>query len=82
MKGMIHGSGVISETVTGVQKIKIAHEPIETLGWSNMNMFFQVKDGVSLQSIKVDDKVTFMLEKGTNGYVITSIKKAEQGAVK
>jgi len=82
MKGMIHGSGVISETVTGVQKIKIAHEPIETLGWSNTNMFFQVKDGVSLQSIKVDDKVTFMLEKGTNGYVITSIKKAEQGAVK
>jgi len=80
MKGMIHGAGVVTETVAGEQKIKIAHEPIEALGWPDMNMFFSVKDDVPLQSLKADDKVTFMLEKGDKGYEITSIKKAVQGA--
>jgi len=74
-KEMIQGSGSISELATSEGKIKIAHEPIDALGWPSMNMFFDVKEGVSLAPFKVDDKVRFELEKGASGYTITSINK-------
>jgi Cu(I)/Ag(I) efflux system membrane fusion protein len=74
---MIQGSGAVTEMTTGERKIKIAHEPIDALGWPSMNMFFDVKEGVSLDQFKADDKVRFELEKGDNGYMITSINKSE-----
>jgi len=71
------GNGAVSEVISAERKIKIAHEPIDALDWPSMNMFFEVKEGVSLDQLKTNDKVRFELEKGANGYVITSINKSE-----
>ncbi len=71
------GNGVVTEVVSGDSKIKIAHEPIEALGWPQMNMYFNVKEGVALDQLEVEDKVSFELEKGSDGYIITSINKSE-----
>ncbi len=73
----IQGVGMVTELADGENKIKIAHEPIEALDWPEMNMYFDVKDGVSLNQLKSNDKVDFELEKAAKGYVITSINKTE-----
>ncbi len=74
---VIQGVGVVTELASGENKIKIAHEPIDSLAWPKMNMYFDVKEGVSLGQFKADDKVSFELEKGANGYIINSISKSE-----
>lgn len=76
-KGVIQGGGEVTGMAEGERKIKIAHEPIDALGWPSMNMFFDVKEGVSLDQFKTTDKVLFELEEGDNGYMITSINKSE-----
>ena len=74
---MLQGRGSVTEMAIADGKIKIAHQPIDALGWPAMDMFFYVREGVSLEPFKPDDKVSFELEKSGTGYIITSISKSE-----
>ena len=55
----------------------MAHDPIPALGWPDMVMYFKVKHEVDLTEFKVDEKVEFELEEGSDGYVIKAMNKAE-----
>lgn len=74
---MAHGSGEVLAVIAGEHKIKLSHEPIEALGWPSMDMFFKVKQDVELENFTPQDKVRFMLKQDKDGYIITSIEKAE-----
>ena len=71
----ITGVGVVKEVQPEKGRIKLAHEPILAIDWPEMTMFFDVAEGVDLDALKPDEKVTFELEKGADGYVIKSIQK-------
>jgi Cu/Ag efflux protein CusF len=73
-----------SATVTGkVQKIDVAaskvtikHGPIKALDMPDpMTMVYPVKDPAALKSIKTGDEVTFDLDQGASGYLVTRIEK-------
>ena len=76
--GMVHGTGVVSEMPGTESRIKVSHDPIDAIGWPSMNMFIDTAKDVSLKGFKTDDKIKFMMKKEGQGYVITSIEKAEQ----
>ncbi|HUW24992.1 MAG TPA: copper-binding protein [Gallionella sp.] len=42
-------------------RIKLAHEPIKSLGWSSMKMDFIVADASMLEGLKAGDAVQFEL---------------------
>lgn len=71
----IKGMGTIKILKSAEQKINIAHDPIEALGWPSMTMDFSYKQGVDVGQLKPDDHVSFTLEKTDSGYVISSIDK-------
>lgn len=71
----IVGSGVIRQIDKANNKVKIAHEPIEALGWPKMTMFFRLKDASIANQVKEGDKVNFFLEKTASGHVISGFQK-------
>lgn len=73
----IMGSGVLKEVLPTESKVNMAHDPIPALGWPDMVMYFKVKPEVDLTGFKVDEKVEFELEEGSDGYVIKAMNKAE-----
>ena len=72
---MIMGDGVIKKVMMKDNKLNMSHDPIPAIGWPSMTMDFQYKSGVDVSSLKDGDAVQFHLEKGEDGYVITSITK-------
>jgi Cu(I)/Ag(I) efflux system protein CusF len=74
--GTIMGTGVIKQIDKTNGKIKMTHDPIETLGWPRMTMSFRVKDAALLNQVKEGDQVTFELEKGAGGYTVTKLQSA------
>jgi len=42
-----------------------------------MTMVFMVKDGVTLDKLKAGDKVRFVVEQATTGFVVTDIRPAQ-----
>ena len=58
-------------------QIKLAHEPIKTLGWPGMTMDFSVANASLLDGLKEGDKVQFELEKlkPEAGWVIVKIER-------
>lgn len=71
----IKGMGTIKMLKPGEHKIKIAHDPIEALGWPAMMMDFSFKHGVDISQLKSGDHVGFTLEKSDDGYVINNINR-------
>jgi len=72
---MIMGVGVIKKVMASEHKLNMSHQPIEAIGWPSMTMDFSFKHGVDVSGLKPEDAVSFQLEKGVDGYVITSISK-------
>lgn len=72
---MIMGEGVIKKVMSSENKLNMSHEPIPAINWPSMTMDFNYKDGVDVSALKNGDAVQFHLEKGDDGYVITSINK-------
>ncbi len=72
----VSATGVVQQVNTANGKVKIAHDPIQALGWPKMMMFFRVKDAAVLEGVAQGDAVRFELEKGPTGMVITRIEKA------
>jgi len=72
----ITAKGIVREVLSAENKIKLSHDPIPVLGWSDMTMYFKVKPDVSLDNFKPDQTVEFELEKAEDGYVIKNMKPA------
>lgn len=72
---MIMGVGVIKSVTADQHKLNMQHEPIPAISWPSMTMDFQFKHGVDVSDLKNGDAVQFHLEKGEDGYVISSITK-------
>ena len=72
---VIMGDGVIKSVSADEHKLNMEHEPIPAISWPSMTMDFQFKHGVDVSHLKNGDAVQFHLEKGDDGYVITSIMK-------
>ncbi len=71
--------GVVKEIFEAEQKLRITHEPIEALGWPQMEMNFQVSKDYYVDefNIKPGEHITFTLKKVGDHYEISSIKKME-----
>ncbi|WP_119329136.1 copper-binding protein [Cysteiniphilum halobium] len=55
--------------------IEIHHEPIKSLQWPEMDMFFQLAHSVSLNGIDVGSKVNFTFHEQDGNYMITAVSK-------
>lgn len=69
------GMGIVRAVMPEHNMIKIAHEPIEVLGWGAMVMDFNVLEGVSIAGFKEGDAVRFELGSSADGFPITVIGK-------
>ena len=71
--------GVVKEIFETEQKLRINHEPIEALGWPQMEMEFKVNKDHSVDSFKLQpgEHITFTLIKVGDRYEISSIKKMD-----
>ncbi len=75
----IVGTGVVQGVDRSGGKIKLAHDPIDALGWPKMTMFFRLKDRALADQVKEGDRVNFTLEKSASGYVISELRKRAPG---
>lgn len=62
-----YGKGEVLTIDKKMQKIKLAHGPIQSLNWGPMQMFFFVEKPELLNDIKVGDTVNFSFIKAENG---------------
>jgi Cu(I)/Ag(I) efflux system membrane fusion protein len=74
----VYGSGIVEAVNPAVRRVRIAHGPIESLGWAAMTMEFDVLPGANLESIRVGQSVNFTLGVSDVGdYVISIIHNPE-----
>lgn len=58
-----------------VNKVQITHEPIATLQWPEMTMWFGLQDALP-QDVRVGDSVRFeMMQAGTRQWMIVRIER-------
>jgi Cu/Ag efflux protein CusF len=70
---MHQGSGVLKAVNAG--KVRIAHEPIDSLGWPSMTMWFALRVPLPDET-KLGDGVRFELEQiNSKEWVITRIER-------
>jgi Cu(I)/Ag(I) efflux system periplasmic protein CusF len=66
--------GEVKKIDSGQSKITLKHGEIKNLDMPPMTMVFKVKDPTLLGKVKVGDKVRFVAEKQSEGYVVTLIE--------
>ena len=72
------GFGKVVSVDRAKSRIKLAHEPIKSLGWSSMKMDFIVTDASMLDGLKAGDAVRFELGQSHPDdliWVITGIER-------
>lgn len=71
--------GVVKKVYENEQKIRIVHEPIEALGWPQMEMDFRTSEDyyVDQFNLQPGERITFTLVKVGDRYEISSIKKMD-----
>ncbi|NOZ51622.1 MAG: copper-binding protein [Gammaproteobacteria bacterium] len=70
-----HGVGTVIAIERNAKKIELKHDPIKSIGWMGMQMFFAVDDRELLDEVEVGDKVDFdFIETRDKRYVITDIE--------
>lgn len=68
------GTGTVNGVNAKTGKVDLSHEPIQSLGWPEMRMYFDVKDKASLTTLKPGQKIAFKLIETRKGmYVISEI---------
>ncbi|MFH2139473.1 MAG: copper-binding protein [Pseudomonadota bacterium] len=73
MQAMHQGTGVVKAVKSG--KVQIAHEPISSLEWPAMSMWFELK-GHAGHELKAGDRVHFeMMQGDKKKWVIVKIEK-------
>lgn len=66
--------GEIRKIDKDAKKLTIKHGEIKNLDMPPMTMVFQVKDAGVLDTVKVGDKVRFIVQKSDTGFVVTDIQ--------
>jgi len=72
------GTGKVVSVDRAKLRIKLAHEPIKSLGWSAMMMDFSVVNAALLDGIKAGDTVRFELGKTNPEDLVWVIVKIER----
>jgi len=72
------GMGKVVSVDRAKLRIKLAHEPIKSLGWSAMMMDFSVVKASLLDGLKADDAVQFELGKAKPEDLVWVIVKIER----
>lgn len=65
------GQGIVKKIDPETQRLTLAHDAIEKLGWPAMTMSFAVTDKALLKEIKIGDVVRFELQ---NEQTITAVE--------
>jgi len=74
----VYASGIVEAVNPAIRRVRIAHGPIESLGWAAMTMEFDVLPGANLEEIRVGQSVNFTLGQSDVGdYVISIIHQPE-----
>ncbi len=60
-------SGWIEDINAPERRMRVAHGPIEALGWPGMNMDFEVGPGVDLETLEVGQDIRFQLRQAVSG---------------
>jgi len=69
-------TGKVQKIDSAASKVTIKHGPIKALDMPDpMTMVYPVKDPAMLEAIKAGDDVTFDVDQGSSGYVVTRIQK-------
>ncbi|MCX6074975.1 MAG: copper-binding protein [Campylobacterales bacterium] len=71
----IHASGTVKSIADNHESLRIFHNPIPALGWSSMNMPFEVLDHELTDPLNVGDKVDFEFIQKDGKNVIVRMKK-------
>ena len=69
-------TGTVTAMNMADRKITFNHGPIPEIKWPAMKMEFPVGPSVDLSTVKVGDKVRFMLSGSGNAYTVQSISPA------
>lgn len=79
MNGEIVAMGVVQKIYEDEQKVRISHEPIEALGWPQMEMDFKTNQEyyVDQFNLQPGERITFTLVKVGDRYEISSINKMD-----
>ena len=64
-QGIHQGKGKVVSVDKAKATVKLAHEPIKSLGWPGMTMDFTVANAALLKGLKAGDAVTFDLGQGS-----------------
>ena len=72
------GTGKVVSVDLAKLRVKLAHEPIKSLGWSAMMMDFSVSDASLLDGLKAGDAVRFELRKLKPDDLVWVIVKIER----
>ena len=72
------GTGKVMSVDRAKLRIKLAHEPIKSLGWSAMMMDFSVVNALLLDGLKAGDAVQFELGKTKPEELVWVIVKIER----
>lgn len=77
----VFAAGRVEAVNRGDRRIRIAHGPIDALGWPGMTMIFDVKPGVDLDPVRAGQDIRFSLVQEHAGeYVIEKLFAGENGA--
>jgi len=69
-----HTLGVVKSVDEEGGRVKLAHDPVPSLDWPGMTMWFSVADKALLENLKPAQKVRFTLVEGEGGkFVVTDI---------
>ncbi len=78
---LVFASGRVQAIDLDQKQIRVAHGPIDALGWPSMTMDFKVLPGVDLNSIKNGQDVRFTLKQQQAGeYVVESLGVSSNGS--
>ncbi len=72
------GTGKVVSVDRAKLRVKLAHEPIKSLGWSAMMMDFSVSDASLLDNLKAGDAVRFELRQLKPDDLVWVIVKIER----
>jgi Cu(I)/Ag(I) efflux system membrane fusion protein len=79
--GPVFASGWVEQVDPAERQLRIAHGPIEALGWPSMTMVFDVRPSVDLAGISAGQDIRFVLEQEQAGhYVLSQVFPGQQGS--
>lgn len=68
------GVGTITKVARELGAVRIAHDPVPSLGWPAMTMTFAVRDTRLMDKLEEGDEVEFEFVRSGESYVITAVK--------